>query len=179
MSLPLQFLPSFLLLLFSPLTTSADTSAHRRLIIKFPEVLLDSTGEQGSVKGKNKITDTLEAIIPIFVSLPFEIFKQAFQAKSLPIHDDIDRVSFLIPLDFPLFSARPLACVTKAVLTPSTQFALGKKIVAARKKRAIALGGAVDEEHVVLAFGSAPGTSNVMLMRKLKRNLWKVNSSAP
>ena len=74
-----------------------DLLLHR-LIVKFPEELLDSTDEAGSAKGKNKITGTLEAIIPIFVSLPFEIFKQAFQAKSFPIHDDIDRVSPLVSL---------------------------------------------------------------------------------
>lgn len=74
-----------------------DPPLHR-LIVKFPAELLDSTDEAGLAKGKNKITGTLEAIIPIFVSLPFEIFKQAFQAKSFPIHDDIDRVSPLVSL---------------------------------------------------------------------------------
>ena len=81
-----------------------------------------------------------------------------------------------------------------AGLSDQTRFGLAKKCILERKKiQAAASRGAaspgsgtgaqdaapqVDEESVVLAFGSGSGSSNVQVVKKAKagRKLWKVNS---
>lgn len=118
--------------LFLPFPHLVLTHVTDSLIVTFPEELLDTTDAEGAGKGKEKIT--LEAIIPIFVSLPFEIFKRAFQAQSFPIKADMDRVSPSSPL-LSCSSLSTFVLVSEQSLTASIRHSLPSERKSSQRER--------------------------------------------
>ena len=90
----------------------------------------------------------------IYSALPFQTFKAILESPSLRTEEGES-------------------------LSDQTRFGLAKKCILERKKlQAGKENAGSEEETVVLAFGgSAPGASNVQIVRKPRQNrkLWKVN----